>query len=163
GGKDRALSASPDVLACPGSRQPPLPLEIEVPLPAPAELLTPPAPPPPPRAVAFQPWPILQPASRVPAPELLTFHQPDHPVSGEYRARLDNLLGRDPAAASTVLLLTSVSPGVGVTTTLLNLAISCAKRQRCVAAVDLNLCRPAVATRLGLLPSPGIPEVLAGT
>jgi Mrp family chromosome partitioning ATPase len=32
-----------------------------------------------------------------------------------------------------------------------------------VAAVDLNLYRPAVAARLGLLSSPGLPEVLAGT
>jgi Mrp family chromosome partitioning ATPase len=145
GGKGRPVTASPDVLP------PAAPVQAESPSAAG------------PVVVAFEPWPAQRPAVRAVAPELLAFHDPDHAVSRQYRTLLDHLLGSDAGGAPRALLLTAAAPGVGTTTTLLNLAITCARGRRCVAAVDLNLYRPAVAARLGLLASPGLPEVLAGT
>jgi Mrp family chromosome partitioning ATPase len=93
---------------------------------------------------------------------LLAFHEPDHPVSKEYRALSGGLLG-GPGEPAPVLLFTAASAGAGVTTVLLNLAITaCAGGTRRVAVLDLNLRRPAVAARLGLRAAPGLREVLAG-
>jgi Mrp family chromosome partitioning ATPase len=148
GGKDKAVQASPDVLACPAGPRPAVAAAPRLaPVPAAAA----------PLAVAFQPFAGLRPTGRALVPELLAFHQPDHPASRQYQTLLHQLLGSEK-----VLLFTAASPGVGATTILLNLALCCARGRRQVAVVDLNLARPAVADRLGLLPTPGLPEVLTG-
>jgi Mrp family chromosome partitioning ATPase len=155
GGKGKGMIASPEVLACPVPRRSPV---------APHLLAVPEAPAPIPLSVAFQPWPGPRAASRRLAPELLAFHEPEHPVSKQYRALLDGLLADEAAGACQVLLFTAASPGAGATTVLLNLAISaCAGDRRRCAAIDLNLHRPALAARLALPATPGLHEVLAGT
>jgi Mrp family chromosome partitioning ATPase len=153
GGKGKPMSASPEVLAAAPAR------------PAPPQLLpVPPAAGPAPLAVSFRPWSGSRPGSCRLAAELLTFHQPDHPVSKQYQTLLGNLLGDGKDAPCRVLLFTAASAGAGTTTVLLNLAVAaCDRDRRQVAALDLNLRRPALATRLGLPAVPGLREVLAGT
>jgi Mrp family chromosome partitioning ATPase len=151
GGKGQPLSASPEVLACaPVRKQSVAPSLVPV-APAGPGLFT----------VDLQPLPPQRQPSRYFAPELLTYHQPDHPVSKQYKGLLDRLLGN--AGGCQVLLLTAASSGVGTTTVLLNLAIAACTPGRRVAVMDLNLARPAVALRLGLPATPGLREILAGT
>lgn len=117
--------------------------------------------------VTFHPLPAEPPATRPAyerfAPELVAFHQPEHPVSEQYRGLLAGIEAQLPAAGPRVLLGTGACPGVGTTTVLLNLAITHARRGGgCVVLVEANQRRPAVAARLGLRAKPGLGEVLAG-
>jgi Mrp family chromosome partitioning ATPase len=155
GGKGKTVCASPEVLACPPVRVGPAAPQF-VPMPeTPGSY---------PLTVAFRPWPEQRPASRRMAPELLAYHQPEHPLSKQYGALLESLLADESGRSSQVLLLTAAAPGVGATTVLLNLAISaCAGERRRTVVVDFNLHRPALAARLGLPLTPGLHEVLAGT
>jgi Mrp family chromosome partitioning ATPase len=171
GGPRGAVSGSPDVLAHPAkastpSVPPAVPVEKEKPLPPveaaasdlPADLG--------PWSVQFRPWgsshPTVAPTPRM-APELIAYHQPDHPVSTQYRMLLQGLLGHLPTGRGQVLLFTSPAPWTGTTTVLLNLAITAARNDgRRVAAVDANLRRPALAERLGVVAGTGLRDVLAG-
>lgn len=116
--------------------------------------------------ISFQPLPFdreqSEPADHRFARELVAFHQPDHPVSEQYRglmAEIEAQLGGEPGKT---LLFTAAHPAVGTTTVLLNLAISCARRDGTrVALVDANFARPAISQRLGLATSPGLREALA--
>jgi hypothetical protein len=118
--------------------------------------------------IAFQPLPFerepADPANLRFARELIAYHHPDHPVSEQYQrllAELETQLGTDPGKS---LLFSAAHPAAGVTSVLLNLALSCARREGSrVAVVDANLARPAIATRLGIAPAPGLIEVLSRT
>lgn len=95
-------------------------------------------------------------------PELVAYHQPEHPVSGQYQALRDAIIAQLPGTLPRVLLFTAVAPGAGTTTVLLNLAVTIARLDGPrVAVVDANWQRPAVAERLGLPSAPGLREVLA--
>ncbi len=97
------------------------------------------------------------------AAELVAFHQPEHPVSAQYRELLAALTAQVPADRPQVVLFTTARSGVGATNVLLNLAITCALRGEArVAVVDANVRRPAIAHRLGLPAIPGLQDVLAG-
>src|SRR5262249_54479185 len=97
------------------------------------------------------------------SPQLVTFHQPDHPLSAKYRSLLAELLAPLPTEGSKVLLFTAAAPGAGTSTVLLNLAITAARQgNHRVAVVDADLERPALAERLGLCRVPGLAEVLEG-
>jgi len=120
-----------------------------------------------PRGVVFRPLsqerPTASHSARV-APELIALHQPDHPLSQQYRLLQAALVAQLPAARPQVLLFTAAAPDVDTTTVLLNVAIASAQQEKPrVAVVDANLNRPAVAQRLGLDPAPGLREVLAGS
>lgn len=95
-------------------------------------------------------------------PGLVVWHQPDHPVSGEYR-RLREEIGRHLAdTPSRVVVFASGRAEAGTTTVVLNLAAAWASGERVkVVVVDADVPRPAVAARLGLRPIPGLAEVLA--
>lgn len=188
GGPRDTLSASPDVLAAPKPTRfaPPViteapPVTAPAPVPpvatapvvqavggeSPAAAVVPlkleisPTPALAPWAVQFQPWATPK-ASRL-AAELISFHQPDHAVSVQYRHLLQGLLAHLSGPRGQVLLFTAPSPWTGTTTVLLNLAVTAARRVACrVAAVDANLRRPALAGRLGIAPTPGLRDVLAG-
>src|SRR5207244_12773075 len=89
------------------------------------------------------------------APELIALHQPDHPLSQQYRLLQSALLAQLPATRPQVLLFTAAAPEVDTTTVLLNVAIASAQQGKPrVAVIDANLNRPAVAQRLGLEPVP---------
>jgi Mrp family chromosome partitioning ATPase len=118
--------------------------------------------------VGFRPFPTpsppLPPAAERFADDLVVFHRPDHPVSGQYRELWKSLAAALPATRSGALLLTAATAGAGTTTALLNLAVSAARDgKRQAVVVDADLRRPGIAQRLGLPPVPGLQEVLAGT
>jgi Mrp family chromosome partitioning ATPase len=161
GGPINGVQASADVLACPSTNARKPRLESR-----PAPALTPAQPARPvlseagPLFVAFQPWPE---APAAPFPELVSFHRPDHPASDLYRTLLGQILSGEEHGHPQALLFTGLTPGVGTTTALLNLAV-CAAREgkRRVAVLDLNASRPAVAKRLGVSSGPWIDEILSG-
>ncbi len=89
------------------------------------------------------------------ASELIVHHQPEHPVSEQYRALVPHICqeGEPPQ----VLLL------CGATTVVLNLAIAVARQGRRVVVVETELQHPVVAAHLGLPSNPGLFEVLLGS
>jgi Mrp family chromosome partitioning ATPase len=98
------------------------------------------------------------------APQLVAFHDPHHPVSDQYRALLTEMLAPLHGEGSQILLFAGPTSGTGITTVLLNLAITQANEsQKRVLVVDVNLRRPAIAERLGLAEIPGLRDVLART
>src|SRR5947208_4304994 len=98
------------------------------------------------------------------APEVIAYHQPEHEVSKQYRALLGQILTEPADEAGRVLLFTALGPAAGVTTALLNLAVSaCAAEARAVVVVDANLRRPGLAARVGLPAAPGLSDLLAGS
>jgi hypothetical protein len=159
GGPVNGLHASADVLAIPAvfARKPRAATAPEMDSPdVPRTVLIEPQP----LYVTLQPWPE---APAAPFPELICFHQPEHPASAAYRALLDRILGVERSTAPQAILFTGLTAGVGTTTALLNLAVSAARNgSRRVAVLDLNGSRPAVARRLGVSAGPWIDEVLAG-
>jgi Mrp family chromosome partitioning ATPase len=149
GGKGRAVEGSPDVLAASAAR--------------PASVRKPTLAPPGPLTVAFQPCREAAPVPRM-AAEVIAYHEPEHEVSKQYRALLGQVLPEAADEAGRVLLFTALGPGAGVTTALLNLAVSaCAAKRREAVIVDANLARPALAARVGLPPGPGLRDLVAGS
>jgi Mrp family chromosome partitioning ATPase len=119
-------------------------------------------------AVAYRPLDVTPPPLASPrerfAPELVAFHRSQHPVSQQYRALLGMLLGSSATGSAEAILFTGAGPGAGVTTTMLNLAVTAAREgKKRVVVVEAGTRRPAVAAMLGLRPGPGLHEVLAGT
>jgi Mrp family chromosome partitioning ATPase len=97
------------------------------------------------------------------APELLAYHAPGHPVSGQYRELLTALLTAAPGVRHQALLFTPAGSEADCATVLLNVAITAARQgRRRVVVVDANLRHPGGAGRLGLPEVPGLREVLAG-
>ena len=113
------------------------------------------------RGVAFQSL-----AGEAPAPfasELITYHQPDHGISRQYRELLAGLKKTLSGPHPQVLLFVATGPGIGATTAILNLAITAAREDRVrVIVVDANFPAPGKAARLGLSEAPGLKEVLTG-
>jgi Mrp family chromosome partitioning ATPase len=104
---------------------------------------------------------IVPPQQRF-APDLVAFHQPDHPGAVEYR-EVAATLQEGSKGASRVWLFLGAVAGAGTTSVVLNLAICLARtRGLRVIVVDANANRPAVAERLGLCGRPGVAEVLDG-
>ncbi|HEV3202940.1 MAG TPA: cellulose synthase operon protein YhjQ/BcsQ, partial [Gemmataceae bacterium] len=104
-----------------------------------------------------------QPAPMRFAPQLIAFHDPDHSLSDQYRSLVNGMLAQLPPEGSQILLLAGTKSGTGTTTVLLNLAITLAKQNQRVLAVDANLRRPAIAEQLGLSENPGLRDVVART
>jgi Mrp family chromosome partitioning ATPase len=113
------------------------------------------------RPLPAAPAPVSAPCGFV--PEVITYHHPDHAVTGQYRDLAAALLGTLPGGQPRVLLFASAVAGAGTTTVLLNTAVTLAREgARRIAVVDANLRHPAVAERLGLAEAPGLRDVLAG-
>jgi Mrp family chromosome partitioning ATPase len=144
-GPARSIEASPDVLAF-------RPVSTTAP---PVSLRGVPA-------VAFHP--IAAPIEAAPgiAADVVAFHRPDDPVSGQYGDLLTSIVQSLTARAATTLY-TGAATGVGTTTVVLNLAVTAARRGRRVVVVDTNTRRPAIAARLALCDRPGVCELLAGS
>lgn len=95
-------------------------------------------------------------------PELVAFHFPEHPVSGEYRVLRDEIRRQLAEPSPKVLLFTSAAGEAGTTTVLLNLAVTLATEGGPrILVVDANVGKPAVGPKLGLKAAPGLSEVLA--
>jgi len=96
------------------------------------------------------------------APEVVTHHFPEHPVSAEYRLVRDEIRRTLDAGEHRVVSFTSVGHASGTTTVLLNVAVAMTQdRGTRVLVVDANLSRPSVAARLGAGDAPGVAEVIA--
>jgi Mrp family chromosome partitioning ATPase len=96
-----------------------------------------------------------------PDASLVTFHLPDHPVSGEYRTLKGAIQNQLPQTPSRILLFTAAAAESGTTTVLLNLAVTLAGEATTrVLVVDGNVKRAALAAKLGLQAAPGLCEVL---
>jgi Mrp family chromosome partitioning ATPase len=145
-GPSRFVEASPDVLA---RRPSPLPTLV-------------PTSPDVARAVSFRPLPAPAGVPAAIAPEVIAFHQPGHPVSGQYHELLGAVLATVPGRVAPALLFTGSAAGAGTTDVVVNLAVTAARQGRRVTVIDVHAGRPAVAARLGLCDRPGLSEVLAG-
>jgi Mrp family chromosome partitioning ATPase len=104
---------------------------------------------------------LLSPARRL-APDLIAFHQPDHPASEQYRQIAASLRRDLTPGVTPVWFFTALAAESGTTTAVLNLGICLAQEGVRVVVVDGNLHRPALADRLGLRGKPGLAEVLCG-
>lgn len=96
--------------------------------------------------------------------DLVAYHFPDHPVSGEYRTVRDEIRKQFEEDGPRVVLFTAASAVAGTTTVLMNFAASLAREPGSkVLVIDANFARPGVARRLGVADSPGLAEVLRQT
>ncbi len=93
---------------------------------------------------------------------LIVFHQPQHPISTEYKEVWEAMVQQCRNRASHLLHFVAPAPDAGTTTVLLNLAIQAARQGNRVAVVDAHWERSAVAGRLGVPSAPGLSDVLAG-
>ncbi len=112
--------------------------------------------------IRFQPVHAARLGGRSPVAELIAFHQPDHPISVQYRSLAAEIARQLPGTLPRVLLFTGAVGNVGTSTVLLNLAMTLARQDAKVTIADAHLGRPALAARLGLPDGPGLREVLAG-
>lgn len=160
GGPGKQVVASPTVMAVKLPQNSPPP---PVPVAKPAAALAPGLGESQPLEIAFQAWPPPKPTGPRIAPELVVFHQPDHPVSLGYGRLFERLTQDALGGEGRVLLITGVAPRVGCTTVLLNLALWGARPGKYrLAVADVHLHHPTCAGRLGLASSPGLNELLAG-
>ena len=98
------------------------------------------------------------------APEVVTYHHPEHPISAEYRLVRDEIRRSFDGQGQRVVSLTGTSAAAGTTTVLLNVAVAMTQDTGArVLVVDGNVLRPAVAARLATGDAPGLSEVLAQT
>jgi Mrp family chromosome partitioning ATPase len=160
-GPKKSMEASASVLACAPPKNPPAAVK---PLPPamPSQQIA--AVPSTQKTVQFRALPDLLTARAGMAPELIAYHAPNHAAARQYAEVLAAVLHACSAQdRSTVVLFTSLLPHFDSSTTLLNLAIIAAGRERRVLVVDANLRQPSVAERLGIPCVPGLREVLAGS
>jgi Mrp family chromosome partitioning ATPase len=145
----------------PSRPKPPLPPDPDDGRPEESDSDTPP-PPPGLFTIRFQPLRAGRRPGRGFGPELIAFHQPDHPISVQYRSLAAEIIAQLPGSRPRVLLFTAAGQCAGTTTVVLNLAVSLARREdTTVTLVDANFARPSVAPRLGLPAAPGLGEALA--
>ena len=97
-----------------------------------------------------------------PDSSLIVFHQPQHPISFEYKEVWQAITQQCQAGTHRLVYFVAATGESGTTTVVLNLAIQAARQRGQVLVVDAHLERPAAAGRLGLSPSPGLTEVLLG-
>ena len=155
-GPRKSLEASPSVLACTPSALLAAGRAAPAPAPEPAAAA--------PGTVAFRALgrPAAPCRSHI-APEVVTFHAPQQPVSAQYRDLLAAVAAAGPGGRQVALLFVPGLLAAEATPVVLNLAVTAARQgRRGVLAVDGNLRRPGVAWRLGLPEAPGLREVLGG-
>jgi Mrp family chromosome partitioning ATPase len=114
--------------------------------------------------VSFRPFPLEFPRAQAQfARDLIALHQPEHPVSEQYRGLMKNLEKQLSPGPSHVVLFSSASPHTDPIPVLLNLALSVAAHDAAPAIViDANLQRPTLAEQLIVPSAPGLGDVLAG-
>jgi Mrp family chromosome partitioning ATPase len=97
------------------------------------------------------------------APEIIAHHQPDHPISGQYRDLLAVLTPTVSGEGAKALLFAPGLAGADAGAVLLNLAVTAVRQAKTrVVIVDANSCQQSLADRLGLAARPGLGEVLSG-
>jgi Mrp family chromosome partitioning ATPase len=117
--------------------------------------------------VSFQPLPVRDwvalPQDKRLATELVAFHDPNHAVSMQYQSIVHSMEAELSGFRSRVVLLSALQKGIGTTSVLLNLALTCAKQGQRVLVADASFAQPGIAERLSVAPAPGLREALART
>src|SRR5262249_28904449 len=93
--------------------------------------------------------------------ELIAFHQPNHPVSVQYRSLIAEIVTQLPGNKPRLLMFTAAKPGAGATTVALNLGVTLARQDSRIIVADANFAQPDMAKRLGVPASPGLRDVVA--
>lgn len=92
---------------------------------------------------------------------LSAIRHPTSPLSESYRVIRTNVMATASALNARVLLVTSIHPGEGKSTTALNLAAAIAQTGASAVLVDSDLRRPTVHSNLSLPRSPGLKDLLS--
>jgi succinoglycan biosynthesis transport protein ExoP len=91
---------------------------------------------------------------------LNALRHPTSPLSESYRVIRTNVMATAASMNARVLLITSIHPGEGKSTTALNLAAAIAQTGATAVLVDSDLRRPTVHSNLNLPRSPGMRDLL---
>jgi len=95
--------------------------------------------------------------------ELVTIHSPKSPASESYRSIRTGILFSSADTAPRVIMVTSVSPLEGKTTSAVNLAITLANAESRVLLVDADMRRPRIHKIFEVERKIGLSSVLVGT
>lgn len=95
-------------------------------------------------------------------PAVCTYHRPKSQVSEAYRAVRTALFFSARGSKSTVIQVTSPTPGDGKSTTAANLAVSIAQSGKKVLLLDADMRRPRVGQIFGVNAKEGFATVLSG-
>ena len=168
GGPDGVLTSvmAPRAAARPAAVNSPTPVPVRPPEPPPPPPHQMSAPDPRVLSVSFHQFPKtgLRLLAAGVAPELVTYHFPDHSVSGEYRSVVAEVRKPFDEAGPRTLLFTAAVPLAGTSTVTLNVGVALAQEAGPrVLVVDGNLLRPGAARRFGSADGPGLAEVLGQT
>jgi capsular exopolysaccharide synthesis family protein len=97
-------------------------------------------------------------------PALVAALMPHSPIAEQYRAIRTRLAHREEHVPLRTLMITSPGQGDGKSVTSGNLALTMAQEiQRNIVLIDADLRSPAVHSLFGVVGTPGLAEVLAGT
>ncbi|HEV3447296.1 MAG TPA: CpsD/CapB family tyrosine-protein kinase [Gemmataceae bacterium] len=117
--------------------------------------------------VSFRPLhrlqPELLPAAQRFSQELTAFHQPEDPLSDQYRTLLRDLAAHASAAGPHAILIAAASSRHEPAATMLNIAVTRVREGKTCVVVDADPYEPKVTHLLGLPSSPGLQEVLSGS
>ncbi len=98
------------------------------------------------------------------APELITFHHPEHSLCEGYRSLLAEIQSKRMPGRSHVEVMATVEGEDAPTIVLLNVAILAARQAGArVVAIDANGMHPTTARLLSLSSCPGLSDVLSGS
>ena len=162
GGPNKKVELSPGLMAHPAQAAPQPPhhaIEAAPIAKAKAVAFTPTQP----MSVAYEACTLSPAVSASLSPEVIAYHQPNHPVSKEYASLLDAMLNGLNETASKILLLIGSKPTVGVNTVLANLAAIAAQQKKMrVVLVEATGCDSGLARLLGHTAHAGLADVLAG-
>src|SRR5206468_482151 len=107
--------------------------------------------------IRFEPVRASQLSGRGFGTDLVAYHQPDHTVSGQYRALVTQIELQLPGSQPRALAFVGAAGQSGASTVLLNLAVTLAKKDATqVIVVDAHPDHSALATRLGVSAQPGL-------
>ena len=96
-------------------------------------------------------------------PHLISFYRPTSPIAESYRHLRTNVQRLQTDKPVRCIILTSVNPGDGKTTTVCNLAISLAQTEKKVLLVNADLRNPMIHYMFGLDNENGLAGLLSGT
>ncbi len=114
-----------------------------------------------PMGVSFEPWPGA--ATTNIHPEVIAYHQPEHPTAAQYAGLFDAMMANINTATSKTLLMLGLKANVGATTVLANLGvIGALKKSMRVVLIDANARRSGLAQKFGLTAAVGLAEVADG-
>jgi len=116
-----------------------------------------------PMAVSYEAWPGPMPTPLSVSPDVIAYHQPDHPTSKQYGVLLETMLQGLKGTGTRVVLLLSLRPNVGASTVILNLATIAAQQKKMrVALVEACRENAGLARGLGRSAATGLSDVLTG-